>query len=97
MLLGGKGTISVTANVAPKLMHEMCTAAVAGDEKRANELNDRLMPLHDAMFIESNPIPAKWALSEQGFIENNLRLPLVPLTAEASRHVRPAMVSAKVI
>ena len=97
MLAGGKGTISVTANVAPALMHEMCTAAVAGDEDKANELNDKLMPLHEAMFIESNPIPAKWGASQQGFIRNNLRLPLVPLTAEAQEHVRAAMISAGVL
>ena len=66
MLVGGKGTISVTANVAPKLMHEMCTAAISGDAERAKELNDLLMPLHEAVFIESNPIPAKWGVSQTG-------------------------------
>ena len=93
MLAGGKGTISVTANVAPKLMHEMCTAAVAGNTDLAVELNDKLMPLHEAMFIESNPIPAKWGVSQQGFIQNSLRLPLVPLTDEAQDHVRAAMIT----
>ena len=93
MLAGGKGTISVTANVAPKLMHEMCTAAVAGNTGLAVELNDKLMPLHEAMFIESNPIPAKWGVSQQGFIQNSLRLPLVPLTDEAQDHVRAAMIT----
>ena len=92
MLAGGKGTISVTANAAPNLMHQMCTAAVAGNEDKARELNDKLLPLHEAMFIESNPIPAKWALSEQGLIKNSLRLPLVPLTEEAQFHVRTAMI-----
>ena len=62
MLAGAKGTISVTANVAPKLMHEMCTAAVAGNTDLAVELNNKLMPLHEAVFIESNPIPAKWGV-----------------------------------
>ena len=97
MLAGGKGTISVTANVAPKLMHEMCTAAVAGNESLANELNDKLMPVHEAMFVESNPIPAKWGVSQQGFIENGIRLPLVPLSDDAQPRVRAAMVSAGVL
>ncbi len=97
MLVGGKGTISVTANVAPKLMHEMCTAAVAGDHDRARELNDILSPVHEAMFIESNPIPAKWGVSQQGLIQNNLRLPLVPLTEEAKIHVQAALVTAGVL
>ncbi len=97
MLVGGKGTISVTANVAPKLMHEMCTAAVSGDSERARQLNDRLNPLHESMFIESNPIPAKWGVSQQGFIENCLRLPLVPLTEGAQSSVRAAMIGAGVL
>ena len=97
MLAGGKGTISVTANVAPKLMHEMCSAAVVGNKTLANQLNDRLMPLHEAIFIESNPIPAKWAVSEQGLIKNCMRLPLVPLTTEAQSHVRAAMTNTGVI
>ena len=97
MLAGAKGTISVTANVAPKLMHEMCTAAVAGNTGLAVELNDKLMPLHEAMFIESNPIPAKWGVSQQGFIQNSLRLPLVPLSNEAQDHVRAAMITTGVL
>ena len=97
MLAGGKGTISVTANVAPKLMHEMCMAAVAGKTDLAVELNDKLMPLHEAMFIESNPIPAKWGVSQQGFIQNSLRLPLVPLSDEAHDHVRAAMITTGVL
>ena len=97
MLAGAKGTISVTANVAPKLMHEMCTAAVAGNTGLAVELNNKLMPLHEAMFIESNPIPAKWGVSQQGFIQNSLRLPLVPLADEAQDHVRAAMITTGVL
>ena len=97
MLVGGKGTISVTANVAPTLMHEMCTAAVAGDRERAIELNNKLAPLHDAVFIESNPIPAKWAVTQQGLIDNNLRLPLVPLSKECEDPVRAAMIQADVL
>ena len=97
MLAGAKGTISVTANVAPKLMHEMCTAAVAGNTDLAVELNNKLMPLHEAMFIESNPIPAKWGVSQQGFIQNSLRLPLVHLSDEAQDHVRAAMITTGVL
>ena len=97
MLAGAKGTISVTANVAPKLMHEMCTAAVAGNTDIAVELNNKLMPLHEAMFIESNPIPAKWGVWQQGFIQNSLRLPLVPLSDEAQDHVRAAMITTGVL
>ena len=97
MLAGAKGTISVTANVAPKLMHEMCKAAVAGNTDLAVELNNKLMPLHEAMFIESNPIPAKWGVSQQGFIQNSLRLPLVPLSDEAQDHVRAAMITTGVL
>ena len=97
MLAGAKGTISVTANVAPKLMHEMCTAAVAGNTDLAVELNNKLMPLHEAMFIESNPIPAKWGVAQQGFIQNSLRLPLVPLSDEAQDHVRAAMITTGVL
>ncbi len=97
MLAGAKGTISVTANVAPKLMHEMCTAAVAGNTALAVELNNKLMPLHEAIFIESNPIPAKWGVSQQGFIQNSLRLPLVPLSDEAQDHVRAAMITTGVL
>ncbi len=97
MLAGGKGTISVTANVAPKLMHEMCTAAVAGNAELANELNNKLMPLHEAVFIESNPIPAKWAVSQQGLIQNHLRLPLVTLTDKSKDPLRAAMKHAGVL
>jgi len=97
MLAGGKGTISVTANAAPKLMHEMCAAAVAGNAELANTLNDRLMPLHEAIFIESNPIPAKWAVSEQGLIQNHLRLPMLPLSDECKPQLSAAMKMAGVL
>ena len=69
MLLGGHGMISVTANVAPSLMHEMCVAALAGDFARARELNIRLLPLHQNLFVEANPIPVKWALAKMGRID----------------------------
>ncbi|MGH8398179.1 MAG: 4-hydroxy-tetrahydrodipicolinate synthase [Gammaproteobacteria bacterium] len=79
MLQGGKGVISVTANVAPKLMHAMCTVACAGDRKKAEILNQRLDILHRHLFLESNPIPVKWALAQMGRIPAGIRLPLTPL------------------
>ena len=80
MLLGAKGVITVTGNVAPRLMHEMCVAALAGDLARAREINYRLLGLHQKLFVEANPIPVKWALMEMGRIESGIRLPLVPLS-----------------
>src|SRR5690606_41298736 len=79
ILLGGHGVISVAANVAPKIMHQMCAAALVGDVKKAREINLRLLPLHQRLFVEANPIPVKWALAEMGMIEAGLRLPLSPL------------------
>src|SRR3954453_537427 len=80
ILLGGHGVISVTANVAPKLMHQMCSAALVGDVKRAREINLKLLMLHQRLFIETSPAPVKWALCEMGMIENGLRLPRGPMT-----------------
>jgi 4-hydroxy-tetrahydrodipicolinate synthase len=80
MLLGGKGVISVTANVAPKLMHEMCVAAVAGDAIKAREINAKLFQLHQKLFVEANPIPVKWVLTQMGLIKTGIRLPMVPLS-----------------
>lgn len=97
MLAGGKGTISVTANVAPQLMHRMCQAAVSGDVDQARALNDQLADLHIAMFLESNPIPAKWALEQQGLIGGGIRLPLVPLSEQYHDRVRSAMNLADVL
>ncbi|HEX6298083.1 MAG TPA: 4-hydroxy-tetrahydrodipicolinate synthase, partial [Burkholderiales bacterium] len=91
ILLGGQGCISVTANVAPKLMHQMCAAALVGDVKRARELNLRLLPLHQRLFVEANPIPVKWALAEMGMIEHGLRLPLSPLAEKFHQTVREAL------
>ena len=82
MLLGGHGTISVTANVAPRLMHEMCVAAVGGDRAKAVEINNRLLGLHNQLFLESNPIPVKWALHQMGLIDTGIRLPLTPFDAK---------------
>ncbi len=85
MLMGGHGVISVTANVAPKLMAQMCAAALAGDVAPARSINNRLLALHRKLFVEANPIPAKWALAEMGLIHNALRLPLVPLSPQYPR------------
>jgi 4-hydroxy-tetrahydrodipicolinate synthase len=81
MLLGGHGVISVTANVAPRLMHEMCVAARAGNAAQAITVNNRLLGLHKNLFLESNPIPVKWALGRMGRIAEGIRLPLTPFTA----------------
>src|SRR6185369_17049366 len=91
ILCGGHGVISVTANVAPKLMHQMCAAALVGDVKKARELNNRLLPLHQKLFVETNPAPVKWAMSEMGLIEYGLRLPLAPLSEKFHQTVREAL------
>src|ERR671938_287346 len=91
ILLGGHGVISVTANVAPKLMHQMCAAALVGDVKKARELNNRVLPLHQRLFIETSPIPVKWAMAEMGLIEGGLRLPLSPLAEKFHETVREAL------
>jgi 4-hydroxy-tetrahydrodipicolinate synthase len=91
MLMGGHGVISVTANVAPRLMSEMCRAALAGDLATARACNDRLLPLHRRLFVEANPIPVKWALAQMGRIADELRLPLVPLSPQFHEAVRGAM------
>jgi 4-hydroxy-tetrahydrodipicolinate synthase len=91
ILLGGHGVISVTANVAPKAMHQMCAAALVGDVKKARELNLRLFPLHQKLFVEANPIPVKWALAEMGMIEPGLRLPMSPLAEKFHQTVREAL------
>jgi 4-hydroxy-tetrahydrodipicolinate synthase len=97
MLAGGKGTISVTANAAPKLMHEMCVAAVAGDTDTATILNNQLADLHAALFFQSNPIPAKWAVCQQGLIGLGIRLPLIPLAEQYHDDVRAALQKADVL
>ncbi|MFD0666430.1 4-hydroxy-tetrahydrodipicolinate synthase [Ramlibacter sp. MAHUQ-53] len=80
MLCGGQGNVSVTANVAPRLMHELCVAAIAGDRNRAMEIQRQLMPVHKHLFCEANPIPVKWAMARMGLCGGALRLPLTPLT-----------------
>ncbi|HQT25335.1 MAG TPA: 4-hydroxy-tetrahydrodipicolinate synthase [Burkholderiales bacterium] len=94
MLLGGKGTISVTANVAPGLIHALCEAAFSGDIAKAREINDRLLPLHRNLFVEANPIPVKWALSKMNLIGPALRLPMTPLQDQYHEVVLNAMKSA---
>lgn len=97
MLLGGKGVISVTANVAPKLMHEMCVAAVAGDALSARQINAKLFPLHQKLFVEANPIPVKWVLQEMGLIKAGIRLPMLPLSAQYHEVLRAACQPAQVL
>ncbi|MFM2396838.1 MAG: 4-hydroxy-tetrahydrodipicolinate synthase [Pseudomonadota bacterium] len=97
ILLGAHGTISVTANVAPKLMHEMCVAAMNGEVLKAREINFRLLSLHRHLFVEANPIPVKWAVARMGLMKNSLRLPLTPLSAGAQAVVETAMRQAGVI
>ncbi len=91
MFLGAHGTISVTANVAPRLMHEMCMAALQGERAKAIEINNRLMGLHNQLFLEPNPIPAKWALNQMGLIETGIRLPLLPFESRFHAQLREAM------
>ena len=91
MLAGARGVITVTGNVAPRLMHELAVAALAGDATRAQALDARLRALHDVLFIESNPIPTKWALRELGLIGPGIRLPMTPLTAAHHPAVRAAL------
>jgi 4-hydroxy-tetrahydrodipicolinate synthase len=91
MLLGANGVISVTANVAPRLMREMCRLALGGEEAPARALDQRLAGLHRGLFVQSNPIPVKWALHDMGLIGSGIRLPLTPLSAEHHDGVRQAL------
>lgn len=91
MLCGGQGNISVTANVAPRLMHELCVAAVAGDARRAMELQLKLLPVHRNLFIEANPIPVKWAMARMGLCGGTLRLPMTPLETSNEAAVEGAL------
>ena len=91
MLLGGHGNVSVTANVAPRLMHELCMAAIEGDARRAREIHLRLLPLHKQLFCEPSPAPTKWALSHLGRCGPQVRLPLLPLTADGQAVVAQAL------
>ncbi len=97
ILMGAKGDISVTANVAPRAMHDMCAAALRGDREQAHAINNRLMALHRDLFVESNPIPVKWALHEMGLIPPGIRLPLTALSERHHNTVRAALREAGVL
>lgn len=97
MAVGARGVISVTANVVPRLMHELCAAAVKGDAARVSELDARLRELHRVLFVESNPIPTKWALVEMGLIAPGIRLPLTPLAVQHHAQVRAVLRRAEVL
>lgn len=97
MLHGGDGVISVTANVAPRLMQALCEAALAGDRERAEAIDARLAALHRDLFVQSNPIPVKWAVAEMGFCQAGIRLPLTWLTEDCEPRVRQAMVQAGIL
>ena len=91
LMLGGKANISVVANVAPRMMHEMCAAAISGNLAKARELNFRLSALSRQLFCEANPIPVKWACQQMGLMEGGIRLPLTPLSPECHERVRSAL------
>jgi 4-hydroxy-tetrahydrodipicolinate synthase len=97
MLIGGKGDISVTANVAPKAMHEMCAAALRGDRVEAEKINQSLLALHKNLFLEANPIPVKWALQEMGLIGAGIRLPMTSLSEQYHNQVRQALKQANLL
>lgn len=91
MLCGGHGNVSVTANVAPRQMHELCVAAIAGDARKAMAIQRRLMPVHKHLFVEANPIPLKWAMQRMGLCGGTMRLPLTPLSAPLEPVVEAAL------
>jgi 4-hydroxy-tetrahydrodipicolinate synthase len=91
MFCGARGNISVTANVAPRAMHELCVAATQGNVAEAVEINNTLLPLHLKLFVEPNPVPVKWAMTEMGLIPPGIRLPLAPLASEFHPAVRAAL------
>ena len=91
MLCGGKGNVSVTANVAPRLMHELCVAAMAGDVQKAMEIQFKLMPMHKNLFVEANPIPVKWAMARLGLCGGTLRLPMTELSKSQQPMVEAAL------
>lgn len=97
MLLGAHGVISVTANVAPKLMHEMCVAAMSGNVAQACATNAKLFGLHQKLFVEANPIPVKWVLQQMGLIKTGIRLPMVNLSTQFHDVLRTAMKAAEIV
>ncbi len=96
ILLGGQGSISVTANVAPAKMHAMCAAALNGDADLALEIDRQLQPLHQTLFLQANPMPVKWAVAKMGLMDGNLRLPLTPLADDYHQPIIDAMKVAEV-
>lgn len=97
ILAGGVGTISVTANVAPAALHNMCVAALAGDSKTAHQINNDLVLLHENLFLEANPIPVKWALTQMELIPEGIRLPMTELSEQYHQPVRDALVAAGIL
>jgi len=97
ILMGGHGDISVTANVAPQLMSEMCRLGLAGDAEAARKVNAQLEPVHEVLFVESNPIPVKWAVAEMGLMQRAIRLPLTELSSHYHDDVRAALKQAKLL
>ena len=97
MLCGGQGNVSVTANIAPRLMHELCVAAIAGDTRTAMEIQLRLMPVHKHLFVEANPIPLKWAMARMQLCGGTMRLPMTPLSQAFEPAVEAALKSASLI
>ena len=95
MLLGFRGNISVTANIAPNQMHRMCTFAINGDKKEAERINNMIDTLHDSLFLESNPIPAKWALNNMSLIEKGIRLPLTWLDSKYHEDLEDAIINSR--
>jgi 4-hydroxy-tetrahydrodipicolinate synthase len=97
MLCGGKGNVSVTANIAPRLMHELCVAALTGNIQRAMQIQFQLMPVHKHLFVEANPIPLKWAMARMGLCGPAMRLPLTPLSAQHHPTVEAALKASQLI
>jgi 4-hydroxy-tetrahydrodipicolinate synthase len=97
ILMGAKGDISVTANVAPAAMHKMCQAALAGDRAQAEQINRKLLKLHDRLFLEANPIPVKWAMSQMGYGSTGIRLPLTVFSEKYHSHLLDAMQDADIV
>jgi len=97
MFCGARGNISVTANVAPKAMHDLCVAAMAGQVMQARAINEQIITLHEKLFVEPNPVPVKWALAEMNKIGPTLRLPLAPLGAECHDTLRNALINSGVL
>jgi 4-hydroxy-tetrahydrodipicolinate synthase len=97
MLCGGQGNVSVTANIAPRLMHELCVAAIAGDVKRAMEIQFQLMPVHKNLFVEANPIPLKWAMARMGLCGATMRLPMTPMSPANGPVVEAALKASRLL